>query len=569
MMKKPAMLAGALMLAGCESQIPTTADILPSDTMIVSDRPVQFRVEVWDQNRKLIDNPMDGAWSASGPLRVSPDGVVTGTGYGDGAVTYVIEGVTDEATVRVNPLLRLSAEVAYINQAIQNPDTPLPLIPGRDGVLRLFVTVNRQHYYEDAPEIMVEVGVGSAAPEWDTIVSQGARGLLGAVDESDLEKSYNLLIDRRLVRPDMYLDITYDPHDKIDGIEGTETLRPEVLGLPEFELMIVPTISSRHPRPGIENWAEGLDIWDEKLWTIRTFLPVTPTDRSVTVHETFHTNWNLTTYGGWIRWLNHMGVMRRVENERDYYLGLQHYAGGGLLGIAYLGRPMATSTTTHNGVTNSHEVGHSMSLPHAPCGVDGPPFPYPDARIGQWGLDVEAMELVDPDVYRDHMSYCFGDPWTSDFFFEKAMRFRREAQLFERSVPVLMIWGDITDREFEPAFAFDAIPDRHEPDGKYLIRGLDELGDEVFAFRFTPAEISHVPGHEAFNLAIPYSPERDGLLSEVHLTGSGVHMILAQESMPATIIEKYANGQVRSIRELREGELPAPGSLVSSGLPGN
>ncbi len=569
-MKRLAMLAGVSVLAGCDGpRIPTTADILPSDTMIVSDRPVRFRVEVRDQNGEVIENPVDGVWSASGPLEVSPDGVVTGTGYGDGTVAYLIEDVTDEATVRVNPLLRLSAKVAYINQAIQNPDTPLPLVPGRDGLLRLFVTVNRRHYYEDAPEIMVEVGVGSAAPEWDTIVGQEASGLLRDVNEGDLRMSYNVLIDRRLVRSDMYLDITYDPHDEIDGIEGTETIRPEVLDLPEFELMIVPTISSRHPKPGIEDWVTGLDIWDEKLWPVRTFLPVTPTHRSVTIHETYHTNLNLTTYNGWISWLNHMGVMRRMENERDYYLGLQHYAGGGLLGVAYLGRPQATSTTTHNGVTTSHELGHSMSLPHAPCRVGGPPFPYPDGRIGQWGLDIEKMELVDPDIHRDHMSYCFDDPWTSDFFFEKAMRYRRQAQLVEQPVPVLMIWGDITNRRFEPAFAFNAIPDPHEPGGKYLIRGLDHVGDEIFSFRFTPAEISHIPGHEAFNLAIPYSPERDGLLSEVHLTGSGVHMILARESMSATIIERYPNGQVRSIRELREGERPPPGSPVSNGLPGN
>ena len=134
---------------------------------------------------------------------------------------------------------------------------------------------------------------------------------------------------------------------------------------------------------------------------------------------------------------------------------------------------------------------------------------------------------------------------------------------------MLIVWGDITERRFEPAFAIDAIPDRHEPGGKYLIRGLDHGGDEVFAFRFTPVEMSHAHGREAFNLAIPYSPQRDGGLSEVRLTGPGVEMVLERGSVPAMVIEKYPNGQVRTIRELLDGEFPAPGSLVSTGLPGN
>ena len=406
MKRLTAMLTGFLAFAGCDGgQIPASAEIVPSDTLIVKGRPVQFEVEVLDEDRQLIENP-NGAWRASGPLRVSSDGLVTGTEHGEGTITYMIDDVTAEARVRVNPLLRLSADVAYINQAVQNPDTPLPLIPGRDGVLRLFVTVDEEHYYEEAPKIRIEVGRGGGAPEWDTIVSQQTRSLLREVDESDLAMSYNALIDRRLVRRNMYLEITYDPDNEIDGIEGVERILPEVLNLPEFELMIVPTISRAHPLPDIIDWTDGLTIWDQKLFPVRTYLPVAPTDESVTIHEPLYVDWNLTTWDGWIAWLNFMGVIRRVEKERDYYLGLQHYAGGGLYGLAYLGVPQATSTTTFNGVTNSHELGHSMGLPHAPCGVDGPPFPYPDGRIGQWGLDTETMELIDPETYRDHMGYC-------------------------------------------------------------------------------------------------------------------------------------------------------------------
>ena len=37
-----------------------------------------------------------------------------------------------------------------------------------------------------------------------------------------------------------------------------------------------------------------------------------------------------------------------------------------------------------------HELGHSMSLRHAPCGLlfdPDPNYPYPSGEIGVWGYD--------------------------------------------------------------------------------------------------------------------------------------------------------------------------------------
>jgi hypothetical protein len=66
----------------------------------------------------------------------------------------------------------------------------------------------------------------------------------------------------------------------------------------------------------------------------------------------------------------------------------------------------------------AHELGHSLGLPHAPCGVDGGPFPYENASIGVWGYSLGAQELRDPSEYKDMMSYC--DPsFISDYNFEK------------------------------------------------------------------------------------------------------------------------------------------------------
>lgn len=116
----PALLPA--LLAACDGLVPTSADIVPADTMIVSGNPVQFEVEVRDQNGDLMLNPEGGKWVvAGGPVEVSATGVVTGTEYGIGIVEYRIEDVVAEARVRINPRLTLEASLSYVNQAIRIP----------------------------------------------------------------------------------------------------------------------------------------------------------------------------------------------------------------------------------------------------------------------------------------------------------------------------------------------------------------------------------------------------------------------------------------------------------------
>ena len=74
-----------------------------------------------------------------------------------------------------------------------------------------------------------------------------------------------------------------------------------------------------------------------------------------------------------------------------------------------------------NGVgTFLHEIGHTLGLPHAPCGgVAGadPDFPYSDGRIGVLGFDIAERALLDLE-HRDLMGYC-SPSWISDYNYDK------------------------------------------------------------------------------------------------------------------------------------------------------
>ncbi len=69
--------------------------------------------------------------------------------------------------------------------------------------------------------------------------------------------------------------------------------------------------------------------------------------------------------------------------------------------------------------TMAHEIGHAHGRSHANCGgADGvdPNYPHPGAQLGIWGLNTDTLEPIGPTTYADIMGYC--DPsWVSDYTF--------------------------------------------------------------------------------------------------------------------------------------------------------
>jgi hypothetical protein len=89
-------------------------------------------------------------------------------------------------------------------------------------------------------------------------------------------------------------------------------------------------------------------------------------------------------------------------------------------GYGYIGQ-RASVGVQGNVSTFAHEAGHNLSLQHGPCGGPSGPdlsYPYPDGRIGQFGVSAATLAGYNPVVVRDFMTYCYPE-WISDYFYQK------------------------------------------------------------------------------------------------------------------------------------------------------
>ncbi len=187
----------------------------------------------------------------------------------------------------------------------------------------------------------------------------------------------------------------------------------------------------------------------------------------------------------------------------------------------------------------AHELGHNMSLGHAPCGDAGgldPFFPSTTAAIGIWGYDIDADRLI-PATHKDLMSYC-NPQWISDYNFAKALRYR----LFDERPgvdavpgPSLLLWGGVgADGAplLEPAFLW-MLP----PGCPTRVANIGSSASPATT-RNSSYSTSQCPA-----FVLPVQPGWTGDLASITLTGPGGSVTLdADTDLPMTILRNLRNG---------------------------
>ena len=415
--------------------------------------------------------------------------------------------------------------VAYLTQAVQAIDFPVPLVAGEDALLRVFVTTDsatdvrfppmRATFFDGDREVFVAEFTGPAVP------------IPTEIDEGDLESSANVMIPGSVLVPNLQMVVDVDPEGTLDSTLNVQKRIPEtgrlalgVRPVSTFELMVVPFLRETNPDSTVIDTVNALSPDDELFRMTRTLLPIE--DMEIKVHEPV---WTSSEYAS--QMLEELRLLRLAEGGTEYYLGTVLPRVGG--GVAFPGWGVAFADLTDFVV--AHELGHTLSLAHAPCGgplgVD-PLYPYDDGSIGAWGYDARSNDLVSPDT-PELMGYC-GSDWISDYHFAKAFGYRLLSESASATLGAaeksLLVWGgehpDGTPY-LEPAFVADAPPVLPERDGAHRLTGWDEDGDELFSLSFDMERIADGDGRSSFAFAVPGPAAVGRRAGADHVGESGWH----------------------------------------------
>ena len=451
---------------------------------------------------------------------------------------------------------------AYLTQAVQSRDYPVPLVADRDALLRVFVTATKKtsqgipdviaRFYRDDKETFVDTIPGKSTP------------IPTEVDEGSLSKSANAVVPDSIVQPDLEMVIEIDPegtlHDSLGvpkRIPETGRLSVDVLAVPLLDLTVVPFLYSEDPDSSIIDLAEDMEDdpeGHELLDLTRILLPVG--DLEISAHSPVTTSTNDI-----FKMLAETEALHKMEDAEGHYKGMM--AGGvsgGPLGVALLGGKVSFSVP--RGFVMAHELGHNFFLLHAPCG--NPPlvdfyFPQRDGSIGAWGYDQRGDSLVEPKV-KDLMSYCYPS-WISDYNFSVTIRRRAVAELERRRGTAatvrksLLLWGGVDGDGapfLEPAVVVTAPSAPAGEYGDYQLTGKTAEGDQLFSFRFAAEEIADGDGRKLFAFVIPVEPGWPGSLAAITLSGPEGSVTLGAETDRSVVIWRDSRtGQVRGfLRDL-------------------
>ena len=485
------------------------------------------------------------------------------------------------------------SQSAYLVQSVQSRDIPIALLAEESAALRIFPTATRSND-EDLPAIRTSVYRGDQLV--NSLEMAGKTGPIPLeVDESSLEQSLIQMFPDNFIKPDLEIVIELDPDNTIsDGLLSTKRIpeegrmKVEVKEAPVFNLTLIPFVWQDNPDLSvIETVTDMATNPDDHplLGMTRTLLPIV--HMNVTTHSPIYSSSN-----NLLDVLVKVDLIHTMENGKGYYMGILSGERSGSAGFASFAGYTASSIPDEFVI--AHELGHNLSMGHAPCGsppgID-PAYPYLHGTTGVWGYKTDRNQLVSPNTHYDLMSYC-GPPWISDYSFHKMTRHRIHYERKDDATPqaslakepTLILWGGKAGNQelfLEPVIVAHARPKFPEEPGPYTVTGLDSDGKHLFAVSFHMREFLDVEGGVSygFTFALPIKPRWRDQLSDVSLSSRSDSVSISESNRPSiTIFRDAHSGQIRGIGRGDEADKVAralqndpnwryPEEIFSNGVP--
>ncbi|MXV96252.1 MAG: hypothetical protein F4Z92_10440, partial [Gemmatimonadetes bacterium] len=418
----------------------------------------------------------------------------------------------------------------YLTQTVQSWDDPVPLLAGEPALLRVFVTAPNGGA-ATMPAIQATFFVDG--DERHTVhIPASTASIPHEVVQSDLELSANSEIPASVIVPGLEFVLDVDPEGALDSSLGVTKRIPDsgrisvdVRRVPPFQLTLIPLLSGTEADSSVMQSMREIAAdpgGHELVDRVRTLLPVGRID--VSAREPV-----ISTARGTYTLLAQVGAIRLMEGGSGHWMGI--FGSPPPRGRAFLGG--WTSVSSPDARIIAHELGHNLSLQHAPCGFPAgvdPWFPYVNGNIGAWGYDLERGALVGPHSV-DLMSYCtHGRYWISDYHYNRALDHRLasvrvEPRALAFRTRSLMVWGGRDEDGvpyLDPAFVVEATPTFPPAGGEYTIEGSSADGTPIFSHTFDMPVTADAEGQEAsFVFALPVEPEWGENLAHITLSGPG------------------------------------------------
>jgi hypothetical protein len=449
-------------------------------------------------------------------------------------------GATGSVTVSyratAGPTLNLSIAGLHLTQSVQTFDGEVPLISGRDALLRVTALANSLNRVR--AQVRVRLYQGNAEVRSVVIESPADTVPTGRLD-GEITTTWNTSVEGPLVQPGLRVVADVDPANAVAEADETDNVFPangrlelNVRTAPPLAITLVPVRQGVNGLQGdvtASNRREYLDL-ASRMYPLPGY--------NARVRDVYTTSAPALqpddANGGWDAVLNEIAALRAADPEGGHYYGVVRIGySSGLAGLAFprVGAAIGYDREGDRGRIAAHELGHTWGREHAPCGNPPPPdpdegYPYPNGRIGRIGWD-PLTGMLKPRELPDVMGYC-GNPWISDYTYQGVMDFRGTASgvASGRAVrPALLVWGRIVDGRavLEPVFRIVTRAEPPQRSGPYAVEGTAADGSRVFAATFDAPQIAdHPRAGRLFAFTVPVGDADASRLDQIRLTGPGI-----------------------------------------------
>jgi hypothetical protein len=428
-------------------------------------------------------------------------------------------------------------------------DSALVLVAGKDVLVKVNVTTNQPTEPKPISTLSVESSTGQPL-QTITLASPTSALPAGVPDVPSFATSYTTVLPGNLVKTGLRLTAS------LPNGQNASTITPRVGGGVAIKLVIVP-VQIAGTTGNVPNASSYLQARIPAV-SVTQQTHATYTAKGVTTLPGDETQWS-TAYSKLLAEIDALHVLENAPST-SYYYGSLPKRTYGLAGKGYVPGNAAVGFDVSNPIavleTLTHELGHNLSLRHAPCGnVAGADaqYPYANAQLGAagryiWGYNAPNTVFIDPRITTRHdiMSYCDGDTF-SDYNYRKIqvhltptdaqVRMASTTPLATGPQDLLLISGELSPgkAQLKPLKSLYGEP-RLLADGPYTLR-IVTAAKGTLEYRFASKEIDHDATVQHFAFTIPHP---GSILSIIILKDGATLMQTAAKAAPNSTAKQTA-----------------------------